>query len=239
MPFSGANSTMLKQSSTINRTLLYFAVQILLNVGGLFYCHTITESQIRVLGKLTRDILEHSVNVETALFRIQALPAEQTLELVQGASLMYSDPEAVIKSVQKVLASRNELNDSLESVETAIHDPNVLESVRETKDAVGRFNDAIDKSTALLLKGQKAEGMDVLMNRCTQLETSLVTSVAKLQSACTGAQSNKLDETRFLDSQRIASERKTLLWLLAGDLVVGLGFILSISQASHKNDAIR
>jgi len=210
------------------RLILCFSLQTLLGLGSLFYSHRITESQIYVLGKLTRDILEHSVNVESALFRIQALPAEQTLSLIQGASLMYSEPDILEKSVQKVLDSRNELSEALESVEIAIHGDRVSESIQEAKEAVRRFNEAIDKATDLLVKGQKPEGMEVLMNRCTQLETGLVAAVSNLENACTAAQSKKLDETRMLDDQRIATQRKTLLWLVAGILAAGVGFILAL-----------
>jgi len=226
---------MLKNFSTRKRLILCFALQTLLSLCGLFYSHEMTESEIRILGKLTRDMLEHSVNVEGALFRIQALPAEQTLELIQGSIVMYSDPEALQQAVQKVLTSREELDDALEIVKIAIHGERVTEAIKETTDSAKHFNDAIDKATALLLKGQKLEGVDVLMNRCTQLGSSLVASVAKLQNACTGEQSDKLDETRQLDAQRIAQERKTLLWLVVSGLGAGLGFILSIRRPLHQH----
>jgi hypothetical protein len=170
--------------------------------------------------------MEYSEKVEGSLFRIQALPAEQTLELIQGAALMYSDPDKLGESVHKVLASRYELNDSIECIETATHDGGILDSVQEIRVAVRRFDEAIDKSATLLLKGQKPEGMEVLMNRCTQLETALAASVARLRNVCTIVQSHKLDDIRMLDDQRIATDRKVLFWLLAGSLVVGLGFAL-------------
>ncbi|MEI6871249.1 MAG: hypothetical protein WCL08_03110 [Verrucomicrobiota bacterium] len=194
-----------------------------------------TESQIHVLGKLTRDLIEHSVTVESALFRIQALPAEQTLELIQASILLYSDPETLEKAVQRVSVSRADLEESLESVKIAIHGQRVSEALQETAESAERFNEAIEKAILLLKNGQKPEAMDVLMNRCTQLETALVGNVAKLQNACTAEQSNKRDETRLLDAQRIASERRTLLWLVLGGLGAGLGFILSIRRPLHPH----
>ncbi len=204
-------------------------------MGGLFYSHEITESQINVLGKLTRDMLEHSVNVESALFRIQALPAEQTLELIQASILLYSDPETLQTAVQRVIVSREDLEESLGSVRIAINSQRVTAALQETADSARRFNEAIDKAIALIKNGQKTEAMDVLMNRCTQLETALGANVAKLQHACAGEQANKSDETRLLDAQRIARERRTLLWLVLGGLGAGLGFILSIRRPLHPH----
>ena len=215
---------MLKTLSIRRRLILCFALQTLLSLGGLLFSHRISESQVHVLGKISRDLLEHSVHLEGALFKIQSLPAEQTLNMIQSASVMYSEPEILQKAVEKMFASRAELDESIESVDVAIRDGLVVESLQETKEAVQRFNEAMDKATALLLKGQKSEGVDVLMNRCVQLSAA----ASKLASACTGAQSNKLEETRLIDAQRIASERRTLFWLIVGSLVAGLGFILAI-----------
>jgi len=201
----------------------------------MFYSHESTESQIRVLGKLTRDMLEHSVNVESALFRIQAIPSEEALELMQASALTYSDPEAVPRSVQKVNLKRDELQYSLEVIKIAIRSQSVSAAMQETEDWTKRFNEAIDKASDLLMKGQKNEGIDVLVNRCTQLETALVASVARLQKACTDEQSNKIEETRLLDAQRIASERKTLFWLILGGLGTGWGFILSMRRPLHAH----
>jgi len=219
---------MTRQLSTRGRLILCFSLQTLLSLGGLVHSYKLTESKIQVQVKVTRDILESSEKEDSALFRVQALSAEQKVDLIQGISLMYADPDALQKSVHKMLASRYELSDLIEKVEVATHDGRVLETLQETKEAVRRFDESTDKSAALLLKGQKSEGLDVLMNRCTQMESALAASVAKIRNACAIVQANKLDEIRVPDDQRIASERKTLLWLLAGSLVVGLGFILSI-----------
>ncbi len=222
---------MLKKLLVRRRLVLLFTLQTLISLGSLFYGNRIGESQIDVLGKLTRNMMEHSVNVEGALFRIQALPAEQTLDLSQAASVMYSDPSVLEESVRKVQESRADLNEMLDSLETALHDRSVSESTSEVRESVQRFNESIDKSTALLLKGQRPEGTEVLMNRCAQLGRALMEAVSKLESACTGAQSRKMDETRMLDDQRIASQRRMLLWLAASCFAAGAGFILAIERS--------
>jgi hypothetical protein len=195
---------------------------------GLIYSHIVSEGQIEQLGNLTRNVLEHSVNVETALFKIQSLPGDQTLELIQGTSLMYSEPDAIEKSVKEVLLDRGELVDLLENVAFSFRDGSLSENLEKVREALGRFNEAVDKSTGLLLKGQRAEGMDVLMNRCIHLESGVVSAVGKLQSACISLQSAKLEETRKLDSERIARQRRILVWLIAGVLAAGISFVITI-----------
>ena len=195
---------------------------------GLIYSHIVSEGQIEQLGNLTRNVLEHSVNVETALFKIQSLPGDQTLELIQGTSLMYSEPDAIEKSVKEVLLGRGELVDLLENVAFSFRDGSLSENLEKVREALGRFNEAVDKSTGLLLKGQRAEGMDVLMNRCIHLESGLMSAVGKLQGACISLQSGKLEETRKLDAERIARQRRILIWLIAGVLAAGISFLVTI-----------
>ncbi len=165
--------TRFKSPSINRRLLLYFAFQTTFSLGVLFYGHSRTESQIRVLGKLTQDVLEHSVHIGEAFFKIQALPVGQILELVQGSIVMYSDPEALQKGVQKVITKRAEIDESLESLRASIHSEILTEAIQATIESSNRFNDAIDKSASLLLNGQKTEGDDVLMNRCTLLGAGL------------------------------------------------------------------
>jgi hypothetical protein len=226
---------MLRRISTRRRLILCFALQTLLAVGGLLYMHRIAESQIHVLGRLTRDVLEHSVNIESALFRIQAVPAEQTLELIQASILLYSDPGALERAVKKVSEGREELQNSLESVKISIRRETVMEAVQLAEDSARRFYEGIDKAADLLQKGQKTEGLDVLMNRCTQLETALVASVSKLEFVCTGEQSKKLEEIRGLEEVRISSERRVIMGLILGSLIAGFCFILSIRRPLHPH----
>jgi len=195
---------------------------------GLIFSHIVSEGQIEQLGNLTRNVLEHSVNVETALFKIQSLPSDQVLELFQGTSVMYSEPDAIEKSVNKVLLNRGELVDLLENVAFSFRDLSLPENLEEVREALQRFNEAVDKSTALLLKGKRAEGMDVLMNRCIHLESGLMSAVGKLQSACISLQSGKLEETRKFDAERIARQRRILIWLIAGILAAGISFVITI-----------
>ena len=81
------------------RVVVFFLLQTMLCLCGLIFSHIVSEGQIEQLGNLTRNVLEHSVNVETALFKIQSLPSDQVLELFQGTSVMYSEPDAIEKSV--------------------------------------------------------------------------------------------------------------------------------------------
>jgi hypothetical protein len=221
---------MLRSPNFRSRLVLCFALQTILSLAGLFYEHGITEVQMNVLGKLNRDFLEHSVNVQGALFRIQALPAEQILALLQGSIVMYADPEALPSAFTRLKAIRDEFTDSIESLKLAIHSVPVMSALEGTLDYSQRFNEALDKAANLLEKGQKQEATEVLMNRCSQLQASFVASVASLQSACAGEQSDKIKETQTLDAERFASDRRSLFWIVTGILGAGLGFIFFISR---------
>jgi len=184
-----------------------------------------------VLEKLNRDFLEHSVNVQGALFRIQSLPAEQILALLQGSIVMYSDPEALPSAFIRLKAIRDEFTDATEALKFAIHSAKVTSALEATLDYSQRFNEALDKAARLLEKGEKQEATDVLMNRCSQLQASFVASVATLQSACAGEQSEKMEETQILDSKRVLVERRSLFWIVTGIVGAGLGFVFLIRHA--------
>jgi hypothetical protein len=184
-----------------------------------------------VLEKLNRDFLEHSVNVQGALFRIQSLPAEQILALLQGSIVMYSDPEALPSAFIRLKAIRDEFTDATEALKFAIHSAKVTSALEATLDYSQRFNEALDKAARLLEKGEKQEATDVLMNRCSQLQASFVASVATLQFACAGEQSEKMEETQILDSKRVLVERRSLFWIVTGIVGAGLGFVFLIRHA--------
>ena len=225
---------MLSSLTVRSRLVLCFCLQTVLSLAGLFYEHNITETQMNVLGKLNRDFLEHSVNVQGALFRIQSTPAEQILALLQGSVIMYSDPKALPNAFTRLKAIRDEFTDSIESLKFAIHGAPVMAALEGTLDYSQRFNEALDKAVHLLEKGQKQEATDVLMNRCSQLQTSFVASVASLQSACAGEQSDKIAETQTLDAERFLSERRSLFWIVTGIVGAGLAFIFFISRPVSK-----
>jgi len=186
---------------------------------------------MNALGKLNRDFLEHSVNVQGALFRIQSLPAEQILALLQGSIVMYSDPEALPSAFIRLKAIRDEFADATEALKFAIHSAKVTSALEATLDYSQRFNEALDKAARLLEKGEKQEATDVLTNRCSQLQASFVASVATLQSACAGEQSEKMEETQILDSKRVLVERRSLFWIVTGIVGAGLGFVFLIRHA--------
>jgi len=186
---------------------------------------------MNALGKLNRDFLEHSVNVQGALFRIQSLPAEQILALLQGSIVMYSDPEALPSAFIRLKAIRDEFTDATEALKFAIHSAKVTSALEATLDYSQRFNEALDKAARLLEKGEKQEATDVLMNRCSQLQASFVASVANLQSACAGEQAEKMEETQILDSKRVLVERRSLFWIVTGIVGAGLGFVFLLRHA--------
>lgn len=222
---------MFKNLSVRSRLVLCFSIQTVLSLAGLFYEHRITEAQMNALGRLNRDFLEHSVNVQGALFRIQSLPAEQILALLQGSIVMYSDPEALPSAFIRLKAIRDEFTDAIEALKFAIHSAKVTDALEATLDYSQRFNEALDKAARLLEKGEKQEATDVLMNRGSQLQASFVASVANLQSACAGEQSEKMEETQILDSKRVLVERRSLFWIVTGIVGAGLGFIFLIRHA--------
>jgi hypothetical protein len=222
---------MFRNLSVRSRLVLCFSLQTVLSLAGLFYEHRITEAQMNALGKLNRDFLEHSVNVQGALFRIQSLPAEQILALLQGSIVMYSDPEALPSAFIRLKAIRDEFTDATEALKFAIHSTKVTNALEATLDYSQRFNEALDKAARLLEKGEKQEATDVLMNRCSQLQASFVASVANLQSACAGEQAEKMEETQILDSKRVLVERRSLFWIVTGIVGAGLGFVFLIRHA--------
>jgi len=221
---------MFRNLSVRVRLVLCFSLQTVLSLTGLFYQHRITGAQMDVLEKLNRDFLEHSVNVQGALFRIQSLPAEQILSLLQGSIVMYSDSEALPSALIRLKAIRDEFTDAIEALKFAIHGAKVTYALEGTLDSSQRFNEALDKAARLLEKGEKQEATDVLMNRCSQLQTSFVASVANLQFACAGEQAEKMEETQLFNSKRVLAERQSLFWIVTGIVGAGLGFISFIRR---------
>jgi len=221
---------MMNSSKNRTRLVLCFSIQTILSLAGLFYEHRLTEVQMNVLSKLNRDFLEHSVNVQGALFRVQSLPAEQILALLQGSTVMYADPEALTSALNRVKVIRDEFTEAVESLKFAIHAAKVTNAINGTLDYSQRFNEALDKASALLEGGQKQEATEVIMNRCTQLQSALMSNVATLQSACAEEQSDKIKETITLDSQRIAKQRRSFLLIVAGVLGAGLSFIFFVRR---------
>ncbi|MEI6872433.1 MAG: methyl-accepting chemotaxis protein, partial [Verrucomicrobiota bacterium] len=122
---------------------------------------------------------------------------------------------------------REQFNTSLGVVRAELKGPGVEGAVNETFDAARRFYEAIDKALGKFAAGEKAEGMDVILNRGFQLEDSLITKIAELQTICLEGQKTRIADSKVNQEKQFTTIQLNLL--LLGLVATVIATVLSLS----------
>ena len=218
---------MLKHLSIRSRLFLGFGILIALMVGGLLYSRHTLKDQLGDLSELSRQFLEQSTKVGATLTNIQGLPAAETAAAMQAQTVAYADPDEFQSSLRRIKQGREQFNTSLGVVRAELKGPGVDVAVNETFDAARRFYEAIDKALGKFAAGEKAEGMDVILNRGFQLEDALITKIAELQIICLEGQKTRIADSKVAQEKQFTTIQVNLL--LLGLVATVIATVLSLS----------
>ena len=218
---------MLNRFSIRGRLFLGFGILIALMVGGLLYSRHTLKDQLGELGEVTREFLEQSSKVGATLTNIQGLPAAETAAAMQAQTVAYADPDEFQSSLRRIKQGREQFNTSLGVVRRELKGPGVEGAVDETFDAARRFYEAIDKALSKFTAGEKAEGMDVILNRGFQLEDALIAKIAELQAICLEGQKKRIADSKINQDKQFKAIQLNLL--LIGLAATAIATLLALS----------
>jgi methyl-accepting chemotaxis protein len=221
---------MLNRFSVRGRLFVGFGILIALIIGGLLYSRHTLKDQLGDLSDVTREFLDQSTKVGATLTNIQGLPAAETAAAMQAQTVAYADPDEFQSSLRRIKAGREQFNTSLESVRTELKGAGVGDAVNETVDAARRFYEAIDKALGKFSAGEKAEGMDVILNRGFQLEDALITKIAELQAICLEGQKQRIADSKKRQDSEFTKIQLNLV--LIGLLATVIATVLAFSVTS-------
>ncbi|NBV34976.1 MAG: methyl-accepting chemotaxis protein [Proteobacteria bacterium] len=222
---------MLKYFTVRSRLFFGFGILIALMVGALLYSRHTLKDQLGELSQLSREYLEQSTKVGATLTNIQGLPAAETAAAMQAQTVAYSDPDEFQSSLRRIKQGREQFTASLGMVGVELKGPGVSGAVDETVDAARRFYEAIDKALAKFTAGEKAEGMDIILNRGFQLEDSLIAKIGELQTICIEGQKQKIAESKAAQDSQLRRIQLNLLLIGVTATIIAISLALSVTHS--------
>ncbi|MCX8512944.1 MAG: methyl-accepting chemotaxis protein, partial [Chthoniobacteraceae bacterium] len=222
---------MLKYFTVRSRLFFGFGILITLMVGALLYSRHTLKDQLGELSQLSREYLEQSTKVGATLTNIQGLPAAETAAAMQAQTVAYSDPDEFQSSLRRIKQGREQFTASLGMVGVELKGPGVAGAVDETVDAARRFYEAIDKALAKFTAGEKAEGMDIILNRGFQLEDSLIAKIGELQTICIEGQKQKIAESKAAQDSQLRRIQLNLLLIGVTATIIAISLALSVTHS--------
>ena len=222
---------MLKHLTVRSRLFFGFGILIVFMVGALLYSRHTLKDQLGELSQLSREFLEQSTKVGATLTNIQGLPAAETAAAMQAQTVAYADPDEFQSSLRRIKQGREQFTASLGVVGVELKGPGVAGAVDETMDAARRFYEAIDKALAKFTAGEKAEGMDVILNRGFQLEDSLISKIGELQTICIEGQKQKIAESKATQDAQLKRIQLNLLLIGVTATIIAIALALNVTHS--------
>jgi methyl-accepting chemotaxis protein len=222
---------MLKHLTVRSRLFFGFGILIAFMVGALLYSRHTLKDQLGELSQLSREFLEQSTKVGATLTNIQGLPAAETAAAMQAQTVAYADPDEFQSSLRRIKQGREQFTASLGVVGVELKGPGVAGAVDETMDAARRFYEAIDKALAKFKAGEKAEGMDVILNRGFQLEDSLISKIGELQTICIEGQKQKIAESKATQDAQLKRIQLNLLLIGVTATIIAIALALNVTHS--------
>ena len=222
---------MLKHLTVRSRLFFGFGILIVFMVGALLYSRHTLKDQLGELSQLSREFLEQSTKVGATLTNIQGLPAAETAAAMQAQTVAYADPDEFQSSLRRIKQGREQFTASLGVVGVELKGPGVAGAVDETMDAARRFYEAIDKALAKFTAGEKAEGMDVILNRGFQLEDSLISKIGELQTMCIEGQKQKIAESKATQDAQLKRIQLNLLLIGVTATIIAIALALNVTHS--------
>ena len=150
---------------------------------------------------------------------------------MQAQTVAYADPDEFQSSLRRIKQGREQFTASLGVVGVELKGPGVAGAVDETMDAARRFYEAIDKALAKFTAGEKAEGMDVILNRGFQLEDSLISKIGELQTICIEGQKQKIAESKATQDAQLKRIQLNLLLIGVTATIIAIALALNVTHS--------